>query len=142
MEHHSFAQLLGSYGEFVGAIGVVITLFYLALQIHRNTQTTRAATFDAILAQWREHVRDTFTTHPTNLDVLRKGLTDFEALDASEKARFTFIVTEEMLFAENMIQQYERGNISVEQLRPWLDHFAQELRTEGARSSGRWFHET
>jgi hypothetical protein len=33
MDHQAFAQLLGSYGEFVGAIAVVATLMYLAVQI-------------------------------------------------------------------------------------------------------------
>ena len=40
MDHQAFAQLLGSYGEFVGAIAVVATLMYLAVQI-------RAARADA-----------------------------------------------------------------------------------------------
>lgn len=29
MDHQIFAQLLGNYGELVGAIGVVVTLGYL-----------------------------------------------------------------------------------------------------------------
>ena len=37
MDHHAFAQLLGNYGEFVGAIAVVVTLAYLAVQIRQNT---------------------------------------------------------------------------------------------------------
>lgn len=42
MEHQAFAELLGNYGEFVGAIGVVITLVYLAIQIRQNTQTMKS----------------------------------------------------------------------------------------------------
>ena len=37
MDHLTFAQLLGNYGEFVGAIAVVMTLGYLAVQIRQNT---------------------------------------------------------------------------------------------------------
>ena len=37
MDHQAFAQLLGNYGEFVGAVAVVATLIYLALQIRHNT---------------------------------------------------------------------------------------------------------
>jgi hypothetical protein len=33
------AQLLGNFGEFVGAIAVVVTLAYLALQIRQNTRS-------------------------------------------------------------------------------------------------------
>ena len=39
MDHQEFAQLLGNYGEFVGAIAVVATLAYLAIQIRQNTRT-------------------------------------------------------------------------------------------------------
>ena len=41
MDHQAFAQLLGNYGEFVGAIAVVVTLIYLATQIRQNTNALR-----------------------------------------------------------------------------------------------------
>ncbi len=37
------SQLLGNYGEFVGAIGIVITLIYLAIQVRQNTRMMRAS---------------------------------------------------------------------------------------------------
>jgi hypothetical protein len=46
MDHQTFAQLLGNYGEFVGAIAVVATLLFLTLQIRQNTRSasiTRAS---------------------------------------------------------------------------------------------------
>jgi hypothetical protein len=42
------AQLLGNFGEFVGAIGVVATLAYLAIQIRQNTRATHAASHHAV----------------------------------------------------------------------------------------------
>jgi len=38
MDHLTFAQLLGNYGEFVGAIAVVATLDYLARQVQQNSK--------------------------------------------------------------------------------------------------------
>lgn len=49
MDHQAFAQLLGNYGEFVGAIAVVVTLAYLAVQIRQSTGATRAASHHAIV---------------------------------------------------------------------------------------------
>ena len=43
MDHQAFAQLLGNYGEFVGAIAVVLTLIYLAIQVRQNTRWMKAA---------------------------------------------------------------------------------------------------
>ena len=34
---------LGALGEFIGAIGVVVTLVYLALQIRHNTRAVRSS---------------------------------------------------------------------------------------------------
>lgn len=41
------AQLLGNFGEFSGAIAVVLTLGYLALQIRQNTRSVRASSFQS-----------------------------------------------------------------------------------------------
>ena len=42
MDHQTIAQLLGNYGEFVGAIAVVVTLGYPASQIRQNNTSLRA----------------------------------------------------------------------------------------------------
>ena len=44
MDHQAFAQLLGNYGEFLGAIAVVATLFYLAVQVKHSKDATEANT--------------------------------------------------------------------------------------------------
>ena len=41
MDHQAIAQLLGNYGEFVGAIVVVITLGYLVVQVNQNTKALK-----------------------------------------------------------------------------------------------------
>lgn len=44
----SAVDALGNIGDFVGGIGVIVTLAYLAVQIRHNTRVARAAT----LQQW------------------------------------------------------------------------------------------
>jgi hypothetical protein len=44
MDHQAFAQMLGNYGEFVGAIAVVSTLFYLAVQVRHSKDAVEANT--------------------------------------------------------------------------------------------------
>ncbi len=36
MSNLEFSQLLGNYGEFVGAVIIVVTLVYLAIQNRQN----------------------------------------------------------------------------------------------------------
>ncbi len=53
---------LGSLGEFIGSIAVLVTLIYVALQIRYNTHATRAASHHAItdaLMRTDMHVCDT-----------------------------------------------------------------------------------
>jgi len=50
MDHQTFAQLLGNYGEFIGAIAVVATLIYLAAQIRQNTSGLRANAYQSWVA--------------------------------------------------------------------------------------------
>ena len=47
MDHQEFAQLLGNYGEFIGAIAVVFTLGYLAVQVKHSRQSLDANTKSA-----------------------------------------------------------------------------------------------
>ena len=68
MDLMSTAQLLGNFGEFVGAIGVVGTLIYLAVQVRQskealdantkaldeNRTLTRADTVRGATSQWSE----------------------------------------------------------------------------------------
>jgi hypothetical protein len=48
---------LGNLGEFLGGIGVIVTLAYLAIQIRRNTQEVRSASLDAVAASHFEFQR-------------------------------------------------------------------------------------
>ena len=50
MDHQVIAQLLGNYGEFFGAIAVVVTLVYLTTQIRQNTNAIQSSTY----ASWNE----------------------------------------------------------------------------------------
>jgi hypothetical protein len=45
MNHQSLAELLGNYGEFLGAIAVVVTLVYLAGQLKQNTNALRSTVY-------------------------------------------------------------------------------------------------
>ena len=40
---------LGNIGDFLGGIGVIVMLVYLALQIRSNTQTLRAASLESVV---------------------------------------------------------------------------------------------
>ncbi len=84
-------QDLGNLGEFVGAIAVVVTLAYLALQIRQNTRALGHAEQRAILEDgnnWRANL----IQDPEIAELYRKGLLDPNALDPIEKLRFRMLL--------------------------------------------------
>ena len=50
MSFVEIAQLLGGLGEFIGAIVIVITLIYLALQVRQNTNALHAQSRQTVLS--------------------------------------------------------------------------------------------
>ncbi len=91
-------QDLGNLGEFVGAIAVVITLGYLALQIRHNTrqvlqntrshrrESTRAFIEDA--NTWRSYLIQS----PEIADLYRRGLRSPDELQPGEWLRFRLLL--------------------------------------------------
>lgn len=58
MDHQALAQLLGSYGEFIGAIAVVLTLIYLANQINQNTKAMKSNAYREVSRTFADHSWD------------------------------------------------------------------------------------
>ena len=64
-------ESLGNIGEFLGALAVLISLVYLAIQIRQNTQTVRSATHQA----WVTGVAQINMLLPQNLAFTRVART-------------------------------------------------------------------
>jgi len=127
-------EAIGAIGEIAGAVGVIATLIFLGVQIRQNSKATMAATFDAILAEWRQLERNSFIEHPENIQVFADGLKDFTNLGLNDQRLFNYIMSQYALFIENMIQQYQHNNIQYSQLAPWVNYFSMLIRTYGGKT--------
>ena len=76
-----FSQLLGNYGEFVGAIAIVVTLIYLAIQIRQNTASVKASAYQTWVSN-NIHINNAVPAD------LRKGIQDSAQLSAESEAAF------------------------------------------------------
>ena len=81
------SEILGNFGEFVGAIGVVFTLAYLALQIRRNTEVTQAASHHAITDSLNQG-NIAMATDPELTQIYLKGMENRASLSEVERQRF------------------------------------------------------
>jgi len=102
MDHQTFAQLLGNYGEFVGAIAVVVTLGYLAVQVkhsknsmdentrvlQENRQLTRAEALDQFGRRWDSAVNNAMGSREAAAIFVR-GNRDLSELDQVEQVIYT-----------------------------------------------------
>ena len=122
---------IGAVVEIAGAFGVIATLIFLGVQIRQSSMATMAATFDAILAEWRQLERNSFIEHPENIRVFADGLSDFANLELNDQRLFNYIMSQYALFIENMIQQHQHNNIEYNQLAPWINYFSMLIRSPG-----------
>ena len=115
------AQLLGNFGEFVGAFAVVATLFYLAVQVRHGKEATLANTKSVEQAERvsRAQVRNSITeqivqinaltlSQPALLAVQGKSMRN-ESLDESEEDQMRTLAFMWLRHWENVHYQYRQG---------------------------------
>jgi hypothetical protein len=108
MDLMSTAELLGSFGEFVGAIAVVATLFYLARQIRQSTEVSRTTSYHQALEQGL-----TAALQPDFSELLSRVEAGEELRDA-EHARYMFLVHAWIYTMENLMHLHSKGQIDNE----------------------------
>ncbi len=83
----------GAIGEIVGALAVVASLIYLAMQIRQNTRQISMSLESAKLAAFERtvessnHAREVLITNPEVADLFLKGLADYRNLPSPDKFR-------------------------------------------------------
>jgi hypothetical protein len=103
VDHQTFAQLLGNYGEFVGAIAVVFTLGYLAVQIR---QSNRLEVAESIRTTTQSYVTAILQVDPP---VFRKAMVDFDGLSGNDQMKVHNYLIALFLIAQTEVKLSERG---------------------------------
>jgi hypothetical protein len=90
---------LGNIGDFLGGIGVVVTLVYLAYQIRQNTdqirQNTSTVRASGAASQYAGMTSGAMLVaqDPDSRSVYRRGLEDYRGLTEDEKFHFQMVAT-------------------------------------------------
>jgi hypothetical protein len=138
-------QDLGSLGEFVGAIAIVVSFVYLAMQIRsntrqveENTRSIRVGQLDSTLQAF-SRFRERLINNSEVAELWQRGLQDRSTLKGSERLRFDTLLLD---LIANVQAVYLRGEITSDPFH-WnntVESVEQILKTPGARdwwSSGR-----
>lgn len=106
-------EQLGSIGELVGAIGVIISLVYLALQIRTNTEAERTSTYQSIVSDFGA-LNNTMASTPELSHLFVRAMEDYHQLSPDEKARISQLFFQCFRFFENMFYQQRKGYLDDE----------------------------
>lgn len=102
-------EAIGAIGEVLGAMAVVATLGYLAVQIRQNTKAVRIQTYQAIMDS-SNRLGDSLAEQNVD-EVYRKGRKDPGSCSAEEWAQFILIAGQVMNLYEGLYLHHQSGAI-------------------------------
>jgi len=130
---------VGAIAELLGAIGVIVSLVYLSIQIRINTRQVgehsrelRIAAIDSVAASF-SRFRDPLIRDPELAALWLRGTQDYGGLDEVERVRLGRLLQELFFAHQNTHSRYREGASSEAS---WLDHrqaIAANLRLPGVR---------
>ena len=127
-------ETLGNIGDFVGGVGVIVTLLYLASQIRRNTR--------ALDATSRQDVADRLSgvsrlqLDPRLARAFVVGLSAYPDISFEERSIFSILMGEQATALQGAVALYEAGSLQEETYAANLDWVASLLTTPGG---ARWW---
>lgn len=99
---------LANIGQVIGAIAVVISLIYVALQIRQNTNAVRAATAQSV----HEHFANWYHLIAADAELSRiaaNGLRDYQSLSENERTRFIASFMSFLSYSQNAFLKWRQG---------------------------------
>ena len=95
-------EAIGAVGEIGGAIGVIATLFYLALQIRRSTASENATAHEDLMNSW--HQATALLLDSNNRATFIRALDDYDDLNDDERFQFHILAAQMLDRFESMLQ--------------------------------------
>ena len=132
MDLMSTAQLLGNFGEFFGAIAVVVTLAYLSFQVRQNSTQVRLNSVQISTERFAGLVTSALQD-PVSFEVMKDGLHSYSALKPAQQALFHAHMNNVTTAYTNSLELLQAGVISEETLMYQKRDFARILKCPGAR---------
>ena len=126
-------EALGNIGDFLGGIGVVITLIYLAGQIRQNTQSTRTTAFQAAQGGVTDKL-DQLASDPELIRIYFDGNHNYESFSLEDRRRYASFMSGWLRRYETFLYQTRVGNIDPGQWEGVLSELRTAFKYPGARA--------
>ncbi len=105
--------IISAISEFVGAIGVIISIAYLSMQVRENNKSIKQEARDAIFREMHEWTC-TIASSPSLSTAFVKGNADFHSLDEQQKGQYVLIMYSMTKIFESIFIHYCEGLIEGE----------------------------
>ncbi|MGD8280770.1 MAG: hypothetical protein PVF69_06415 [Gemmatimonadota bacterium] len=120
---------LGNLGDFIGGIGVVITLAYLAIQVRQNTRALRTSSRQDVVDGYRTINR--LMLDPAVAQIFSEGLSSFPDLPFAGRSTFAALMNEHALFFQGAFALYESGQLEDETYHAYREWIATIMAAPG-----------
>jgi len=138
MDQQAFAQLLGNYGEFFGAVAVVVTLVYLSIQVRHGKEATEANTKSLNLQAYQAWQAANLQinmgiSNPAQSEIVTRGNWDSSNLTSETWVSFGLIYLSLFQMAQSADYLYRAGLLDRELWDAEMTRAASFLRIAGVR---------
>lgn len=128
---------IGAIAELAGAIGVILSLAYLAVQIRLNTKqmestarAARGAAYQNVLTTYQSYLTPV-AANAELADIFQRGLMDSQQLTESEFFRFNWLLGGYLTNLDNSFYQRQDGVVSEERWQVLLTQLRYFVRAPG-----------
>src|SRR5205809_6602686 len=94
-------EMISAIGQMLGAIGVIISIIYLAAQIRNQNKESQRAAMNVLTTHWSDLNR-TLVENPEMAVLWLRALRSFDDLDAKSKLRFGAHLGRFLRFADSL----------------------------------------
>lgn len=109
---------LAAVAELVGALVVVVTLVYVAMELRENTKALRKSAADSALAVVLEFTGDMARDNEVS-QLLTQGTEDWDSLSESDRARLAYVLFRVFKIFENIHYHHSLGTLDEETWVGW-----------------------
>jgi hypothetical protein len=131
MSTDKFSLSIGDISGIIQAVGVVVSLVYVAIQAQASTKAIKGATYQSIIAAYAD-IEARISQDAETARIYRKGCDNPEALvEKEEQLRFRELVCSIFNFYENLHYQYKNKLLDETLWAGWCNYMRLKLEYPG-----------
>jgi len=124
---------VGAVAELLGAVAVVASLAYLAVQIRQNTRAVRGAMYDS-MARTNMDWLGPLVSDPQLAETFERAVDRWDGLGADDQRRINYLFIQLFRFWENVYYQSRQGTLEPRLWESWRHVMLSYFSRPGTRS--------